>query len=92
MPDYFHSSNNKETDNRVNETITSRINNESINLFSGIGCFEGTFSLQVKEDNCPYQALPRRVAYALQKTLKEDLEQPQKQKIIVGCHFLQNRI
>ena len=41
---------------------------------SGIGYFEGTFSLQVKGGSCPYEMPPRRVAYALQKPLKEELE------------------
>ena len=47
MPDYFNSSDNKEADMRVSEAITKRIYNEC-NIFSGIGCFEGTCSLQVK--------------------------------------------
>ena len=49
----------------VNEAITSRMLNEFSNLFIGIGCFEGTFSLQAKEGSHPYQAPSRRVAYAL---------------------------
>ena len=40
-------------------------------------------SLQVKEDSHPYQAPLRRVVYALQKPLTEELEQLQKQQIIV---------
>ena len=65
ISDYFHSSDNKEADQRVSETITNRIHNEYSYLFYGIGCFEDTFSLQVKEGSCPYQAPPRRIAYAL---------------------------
>ena len=68
--DYFHSSDNKEADKRARETITSRIDNAFNDLFSGIGCFEGT-SLQIKEGNCLYQAPPRRVSYTLQQPLKE---------------------
>ena len=49
MSDYFHCSENKEADKRANEAIINRIYNEFNNFFSGIGCFEGTFSLQVKE-------------------------------------------
>ena len=71
MSDYFHSSDNKEADKIVSETITHRIPNEFNNSFSGIGCFEGTFALQVKEGSHPYQAPQRRVAYTLQKPLKE---------------------
>ena len=47
----------------------------------GIGCFEGTFSLQVKPDSKPYQAPPQCVAYALQKMFKEELEKPLRQDI-----------
>ena len=65
MPDYFHSSDNKVADKIVSEAISNRINNEFNYLFSGIGCFEGTFSLQVEEGSHPYQALLRRVVYVL---------------------------
>ena len=82
MSDYFHSSNNKEADKRVSETITNRMHNEFNDLFSDIGCSEGTFSLQVKDSSHPYQVPPRRVAYTLHKPLKEDLEWPQNQQII----------
>ena len=51
-------------------------------LFIGIGCFEETFSLQVKPDSKPYQAPLWCVAYALQKTFKVELEKLQRQDII----------
>ena len=40
------------------------------NVFNSIGCFEGTFSLQLKPDSKPYQVPPRHVAYALQKPFR----------------------
>ena len=40
------------------------------NVFNGIGCFEGTFSLQLMSDSKPYQVPPGCVAYVLQKSLK----------------------
>ena len=43
-------------------------------VFNGIGCFDGTFSLQLKPGSKPYQAPLRCVAYALQKPFKEELE------------------
>ena len=43
-------------------------------FFSGIGCFEVIFSLQVNDVSQSYQALLRRVLYALQEPLKKDLE------------------
>ena len=50
-----------------------KIHNAFGDVFNGIGCFKGTFSLQLKPDSKPYQAPPRCVAYALQKLFKEGL-------------------
>ena len=83
MPDYFNSSNNKEADKGVSEADTNRILDEFNDLFSGICCFDGIFSVQVEEGSQAYQAPPRRVAYMLQKPLKGELEWLQKQQIIV---------
>ena len=58
------------------------IHNTFGNVFNGIGCFKGTFSLQLKPDSKPYHAPPRHVAYVLQKPFKEELEQLQKMDII----------
>ena len=52
------------------------------NAFNGIGCFEGTFSLQLKPDNKPYQGPLRHVTYALQKPFKDELHWLQKLDII----------
>ena len=65
MPDYLYSSDNKEANKRLSETITNRIHNEFNDQFSSIGCFEGTFSLQIQEGSHQYQASPRSMAYAL---------------------------
>ena len=43
------------------------------NVFNGIGCFKGTFLLQLKPGSKPYQAPPRCVAYTLQALFKEEL-------------------
>ena len=52
-------------------------------VFNGIGCFEGTFSLQLKPDSKPHQAPPRCVAYALQTPFKEELRCLQEKDIIM---------
>ena len=53
------------------------------NVFNGIGCFEGTFSLQLKPDSNPYQAPLRHVAYVhTQKLFKDELDWLQKLNII----------
>ena len=59
-----------------------RVHNVFGNVFNGIGCFEGTFSLQLKPDSKPYQAPLRHVLYMLQKLFKEEMDQLQKMDII----------
>ena len=58
--------------------MTKRIHDRFSNVFNGIGCFEGMFSLQLKPNSKP----PRHVAYVLQKPFKEELECLQKMDII----------
>ena len=53
--------------------MTQKIHDTFGDIFNGIGCFKGTFSLQLKPDSKPYQAPPRYVAYVLQKPFKEEL-------------------
>ena len=53
-------------------------------VFNGIGCFKGTFSLQLKPDSKPYQAPPRCLAYVLQKPFKEELKCLQETDIITS--------
>ena len=71
---YFYSSNNTDADKSKSKATTQRINREYGKVFNGIGCFKGTFSLQLKLDSKPYQVPPRHVAYALQKPFKEELQ------------------
>ena len=49
MPNYFRSNTNKAADKGTSKVLTNKIHNELSNVFSGIGCFEGTFGLQVKD-------------------------------------------
>ena len=51
-------------------------------MFNSVGCFEGTFSLQLKPNSRPYQVPPRHVAYALQKPFKDKLDRLQQLDII----------
>ena len=50
---YFLQGPNKQNDERASTNKTKQIQREFEELFTGIGCFEGTFSLQVKPDNEP---------------------------------------
>ena len=82
LTNYFLSSPNIEVDKRKSIELTQNIHKVFENVFNGIGCFEGTFSLQLKPDSKPYQAPPRHVAYALQKAFKDELDWLQKLDII----------
>ena len=62
--------------------MTQKIHNTYGDIFNGIGCFKGTFLLQLKPDSKPYQAPPRHMAYALQKPIKEELKWLQELDII----------
>ena len=58
-----------EVDKRKSIELMQKIHNVFDNVFNGIGCLKGTFSLQLKPDSKPYHVLPRHVVTcALQKT------------------------
>ena len=54
-----------------------QVHNDFEDVFNGIRCFDGTFSLQMKPDSKPCQSPMRCMAYALQKPFKEELERLQ---------------
>ena len=62
--------------------MMQKIHNKFGDISNGIGCFKGTFSLQLKPDSKPYQVPPKHVVYVLQKPFKEELEHLQKMDII----------
>ena len=74
LTNYFLSSPNIEVDKRKSIELMQKIHNMFDNVFNGIGCFEGMFSLQLKPDSKPYQVPLRHVAYVLQKALKDELD------------------
>ena len=80
----FFSSTNRVTDKRASEVLTNKIHNEFSDVFSGIGCIEGSFTLQGKEISQQYHVPSRRVAYTLQEALKEELGRLQRQQVIVS--------
>ena len=73
---------NREADKRASHLITQSTQQIS-DVLTGSECFYVKFRLQVKEGSFQYQTPPRRVAYALQEPLMEELEWLQKQQIIV---------
>ena len=64
---YFYASKDIDADQRKSSAMMQKICKTFGNVFNGIGCFEGAFSLQLKPDSKPYQVPPKDVAYALQK-------------------------
>ena len=79
---YFLSGPSYDTGKSKSAELTQQIHKEFNNVLNGIGCFEGTFSLQLKLDSRPYQVPLRCVAYALQKPFKDKLEMLKQQDII----------
>ena len=52
---YFASSSNIDADKRKSIEMTQIIHDKLGDVFNGIGCFKGTFSLQLKPDSRAYQ-------------------------------------
>ena len=69
--DYFVASLNTKTDRATSAETATKIHNEFNNMFTGIGCFMGTFSLKSNDDTKPYQVPPRYVTNVLQGPFKK---------------------
>ena len=67
---YFFTGLNQRNDKKLSAEATQQLQRDFRGVFSGIGCFDGTFLLKVKTHSKPYQAFPRCVAYALEKPSK----------------------
>ena len=48
----------QDNEKRASSEITQKLQRGFKDVFTGIGCFDGTFSLQLKPDSKPYQELP----------------------------------
>ena len=79
---YFYSSNNVDADKRSSIVMMQSIHTRFGDIFNGIRCFKGTFSLQLQPECKPHQAPLRRVVYVLQELYKEELRQLQEMDII----------
>ena len=62
---------NKQADMERSAQLAKSVQQEFSDVFSGIGSFKCTFSLQVKDGIKPYQVSLRYVACALQEPLKK---------------------
>ena len=67
---YFLPSPNQVNDKRVSMEVTQQLQRDFKDVATGIGCFDGMFSLHVKSDSKPFQAPPRHVAYACKSLSK----------------------
>ena len=69
ITNYFFSSSDVDADKRKSIKLMCEIHNTYGDVFNGIGCFEGTFSLQLKPDSKPYQVPPRACGICTTKTI-----------------------
>ena len=83
MPHYFSSGINRAVDKRVSQALTNKIHHVFSDFFSVIGCFEGTFTLQVKDARQPYQELPPKDHLCTPGIPEKEARKIQKQQIIV---------
>ena len=79
---YFLAGPSEKSDKKASTEITKQLQMEFEDVFTGIGCFDGTFTLQVKPDSKTQQVSPKHIAYALQKLFKEEFERLQQQDIM----------
>ena len=68
ITDYFRSNTNKEGGKRASRLIAMKIHNKFSDIFTGIGCFTGTFNLWMREGSFPYTALSRKVSLCTPST------------------------
>ena len=69
--DYFIAGPGTEANRVASAEITQKMHDDVSDIFTGNGCFKGTFSLQVKYDTKPYKALLRHIEYTLQEPFQK---------------------
>ena len=79
---YFLPGPSVENYKRANTDIIQQLQRDFIDVFTGVGSFDGSFSFQVKPDSNGQYMPMRCVVYALQKPFKEELDELQQQDII----------
>ena len=80
--EYFLPGPNQDNNRTANAEITKQLQRDFEDVLSGIGYYDGAFSMQVKPNTKPYQAPLGCVAFTLQNPFKEKLEWLQQQDII----------
>ena len=79
--DYFVAGLYMEANRTASVKTTQIMHNDYNDIFTGIGYFEGKFSLQIKNDARSYDALPRCVACTHQERFRNKQERLQEQEI-----------
>ena len=74
--DYFVVGPDVEIDRASNVKIAMEMHNKFSDIFTGIGCFNGTVSSKVKDMTKPYSSMH---GIYTSGTLKRELERPQEQ-------------
>ena len=74
-----------EVDSEASAKITLKMHEEFVTVFTGIGCFEGMFSLQIKDDAKPYQMPLRYIAYAFHEPFFLKLDYKNNKTGTTGC-------
>ena len=79
--DYFLPGPNCDGDKKKSVEITGQLQRDFKDVFNGNGCFDGTFSLQIKPDSKQYRH-PKTFGICTTKTFQGGVERLQKQDII----------
>ncbi|XP_062574225.1 uncharacterized protein K02A2.6-like [Saccostrea cucullata] len=68
---------------RKNRTVPHGISQDYQDLFSGLGCLPGTYSIKVDENIQPVIHPPRKIPIALRDKVKEELDRMEREGVIV---------
>ena len=64
----------RNVDMKAAAELIKSIHDEFKDVFTGMGCLKGTFSLQIREEIKPYLACPRHIVYGLHKLVNDNLD------------------
>ena len=67
---YFPPGPNQDNDKEASAEITQQLQRDFKDVFTGIGCFDGTFSLQVKPESKPLPGTPKTCSLCPTKAIQ----------------------
>lgn len=77
-----HSANTHHRERR-NRAVPLAIPKDYQDLFSGLGCLPGTYSIKVDENIQPVIHTPSKIPIALRDTVKDELDRMERERVIV---------